>query len=224
MLLDVRDPRTGRGLNDAQVRDEAIAMYTTGNAVIASALLWTWYVLSEHNDVATRLQDELAVVLGGRMPTGADLDKLTYTRMVISESMRLFPPAWTIGRRVVQECVLDGTVLPAGALLVLSPFVTQRDARFFPAPEVFDPERWLPPIAGQRPAFAYFPFSGGTRSCLGEQFAWLELMLLVATIAQRGRLRVIPDHTLKFRPLIALRPKGGMRMRWQRSAAASGWR
>ncbi|HEY8744456.1 MAG TPA: cytochrome P450, partial [Chloroflexota bacterium] len=219
-LLQVRDPRDGSGLSDAQVRDEVLSMYTTGNAVLASALLWTWYLLAEHGDVEAKLQAEVEAVLGGRAPSFGDLPGLSYTAMVVAESMRLFPPAWTIGRRTIQDYAIDGITLPSGSLVVLSPFVTQRDARFHPAPLVVDPQRWTPEARASRPPFSYFPFSGGPRSCLGEHLALTELVLLVATLAQRGRLHLVPDQPLGFRPLIALRPKGGMRMRWQRHRSA----
>ena len=220
-LLAVRDTRDGQGLSDAQVRDEALALYTTGNAVIASAMLWTWYLLSEHGEVDAMLCSELDTVLAGRPPTAEDLPRLNYARMVVAESMRLFPPAWTIGRRAVQDYTVDGYLLPAGLLIVLSPYVTQRDERFFPQSNVFDPERWSATATSVRPAFSYFPFSGGSRSCLGEHLAWMELVLSIAALRQRGRLRLIPDHALALRPLIALRPKGGMQMRWAPTPAAS---
>jgi cytochrome P450 len=135
--------------------------------------------------------------------------------------MRLFPPAWTIGRRAIQDYAVDGYLLPAGSLILVSPYVTQRDKRYFPEPNLFDPDRWSGAPASARQSFSYFPFSGGPRGCLGEHLAWMELVLLVATLRQRGRLRLVPDHALALRPLIALRPKGGMRMRWERRSAAN---
>ena len=199
-------------MTDQQVRDEAIANVTTGNAVTVSGLLWTFYLLAQHADVEARFHAELDAVLADRLPGVEDLPRLEYTRMVIAEAMRLYPPAWTIGRRVIQDYAIAGVQLPAGSLVLVSPYVMHRDRRYFAEPLRFDPERWTPAAIAGRPQFSYFPFSAGPRSCLGEHLAWLEMQLIVAAIAQRWRLRLEPGYPLELLPLIALRPKYGMRM------------
>jgi cytochrome P450 len=200
-------------MSDQQVRDEAIANYTTGNAVTVSGLLWTFYLLAQHVEAEARLHAELDDVLADRLPCVEDLPKLEYTRMLIAESMRLYPPAWTLGRRVVQDYSIAGVRLPAGSLVLVSPYVMHRDRRYFPEPLRFDPERWTPEATASRPEFSYFPFSAGPRSCLGEHLAWIEMQLVVATIAQRWRLRLELGYPLELLPLISLRPKYGMRMK-----------
>ena len=199
-------------MSDQQVRDEAIASCTTGNAVTASGLLWTFYLLAQHPEAEARLHAEVDGVLADRLPSVEDLHRLEYTRMLIAESMRLYPPAWTIGRRVVQDYSIDGIQLPAGSLVLVSPYVMHRDRRYFSEPLQFDPERWTPRSTADRPEFSYLPFSAGPRSCLGEHLAWMEMQLVVAAIAQRWRLRLLPGFPLELLPLIALRPKYGLRM------------
>jgi cytochrome P450 len=200
-------------MSDRQVREEAIANITTGNAVTVSGLLWTFYLLAQHADVEAQLHAELDTILADRLPCVEDLPKLQYTRMLIAEAMRLYPPAWTIGRRVIQDYAIDDVHLPAGSLVLVSPYVTHRDRRYFTDPLRFDPERWTPTAVAGRPAFSYFPFSAGPRSCLGEHLAWMEMQLIVAAIAQRWRLRLEPGFPLELLPLISLRPKYGMRMK-----------
>jgi len=199
-------------MSDQQVREEAIANITTGNAVTVSGLLWTFYLLAQHPDVEAQLLAELDATVADRLPCVADLPKLEYTRRVIAEAMRLYPPAWTIGRRVIQDYAIGGVHLPAGSLVLVSPYVMHRDRRYFAEPLQFDPERWTPSAVASRPQFSYFPFSAGPRSCLGEHLAWMEMQLIVATIAQRWRLRLELGYPLELLPLIALRPKYGMRM------------
>jgi len=190
-----------------------IANYTTGNSVTVSGLLWTFYLLAQYPETEARLHAELDSMLDSRLPTAADLTRLEYTRMVIAESMRLYPPAWTIGRRVVRDYELDGVRMPIGSLVLVSPYVVQRDERYFAQPTRFDPERWTAEAMAERPAYSYVPFSGGPRSCLGEHVAWMEMVLLLATLAQRWRLRLQPGYPLELLPLISLRPRYGMRMR-----------
>jgi cytochrome P450 len=218
-LLRARDA-SGQAMGQRQIRDEVIANYTTGNGVLVSGLLWTWYLLAQHPAVEARLHAELDSVLGGMLPTVDDLPRLPYARMVVAESLRLYPPAWVIGRRVVQDYPLAGVVLPARSMLLVSPYVMQRDPRYFPDPDRFDPERWTPEATAARPAFSFFPFSAGPRSCLGEHLAWTEMLLLLATLAQRWRLRLVPGYPLELLPLISLRPRYGMRMRAEARADA----
>jgi cytochrome P450 len=205
--------RASAPMSDQQVREEAIANVTTGNAVTVSGLLWTFYLLAQHANVEARLHAELDTILADRLPGVEDLPKLQYTRMVIAESMRLYPPAWTIGRRVIQDYALAGVHMPAGSLVLVSPYVMHRDRRYFAEPLRFDPKRWTPEATASRPEFSYFPFSAGPRSCLGEHLAWMEMQLIVAAIAQRWRLRLEPGFPLELLPLISLRPKYGMRMK-----------
>ena len=211
-ILAARDS-AGNSMTDQQVRDEAIANYTTGNSVTVSGLLWTWYMLARHADVEASLHAELDSVLNGRQATATDLPRLSYTRMVIAESIRLYPPAWTIGRRLVTDYELGGVHMPARSLVLVSPFVVQRDERYFVQPTQFDPERWAAHATSKRPEYAYIPFSAGPRSCLGEHLAWQEMVLLLATVAQRWRLRLLPGYPVELLPLISLRPRYGMPMR-----------
>ena len=212
MAQDTGDDGDGGSMTDVQLRDEATTLFVAGHETTSNALTWTWYALSGSLDAEAKMHAELDSVLNGRRPTGADLARLPYTRAVLAESMRLYPPVWGMGRRALASHTLGGFDIPSGSLVVVSPFITQRDARFFPEPERFLPERWLGEQPSERPRFSYFPFGGGARQCIGEQFAWMEGVLLLATIAQRWRLRLEPGHKVEFNPLITLRPKHGMRM------------
>jgi cytochrome P450 len=214
MLLlaqDTGDEGDGGSMTDVQLRDEATTLFVAGHETTSNALTWAWYALSQNPEAESRMHAELDSVLSGRRPTAADLARLPYTRAVLAESMRLYPPVWGMGRRALTAHTLAGYDIPRGSLVVVSPFITQRDARFFPNPESFRPERWLDDQA-DRPRFSYFPFGGGARQCIGEQFAWMEGVLLLATIGQRWRPRLVPGHKVEFNPLITLRPKHGMRM------------
>jgi cytochrome P450 len=215
MLLlaqDTGDEGDGGSMTDVQLRDEATTLFVAGHETTSNALTWTWYALSENPDAEAKMHAELDLVLAGRRPGAADLPRLRYTRAVLAESMRLYPPVWGMGRRALAAHTLGGYDIPCGSLVVVSPFITQRDARFFPEPECFRPERWLDEPAAERPRFSYFPFGGGARQCIGEQFAWMEGVLLLATLGQRWRLRLVPGHRVELNPLITLRPKHGMRM------------
>ena len=212
MAQDTGDDGDGGSMTDVQLRDEATTLFVAGHETTSNALTWTWYALSENPDAERAMHAEVDAVLGGRRPTAADLPRLPYTRAVLAESMRLYPPVWGMGRRALVDHTLGGYGIPRGSLVVVSPFITQRDARFFPEPQRFLPERWLGEQPSDRPRFAYFPFGGGARQCIGEQFAWMEGVLLLATLGQRWRLRLEPGHVVEFNPLITLRPKHGMRM------------
>jgi len=213
MLLMAQDEEgDGGGMTDRQVRDEAMTLFLAGHETTANALSWTWYLVSSAPDVEARLHDELDRALNGRLPTVDDLPRLPFLEQVITESMRLYPPAWIIGRRAIEEHPVGDYVLPARSLVVISPYVLQRDARFFPEPERFDPDRWTPGFKADLAPFAYCPFGGGTRRCIGESFAWMELMLVTATIAQRWRLRLVPGHEVVPQPVVTLRMKHGLRM------------
>jgi len=202
----------GGGMTDAQVRDEAITIFLAGHETTANALAWTWYLLALDPEAEARLHAEVDAALGGRAPTAADLPKLPWTEMVLAESMRLYPPAWIIGRRAIEPLAIGGFDVPKNSIVVVSQWVTHRDPRWFPDPHRFDPERFLPAAKEARPKFAYFPFGGGPRVCIGEGFAWMEGVLVLAAIARRWRLRLVPGPTIVPAPSITLRPRGGIRM------------
>jgi cytochrome P450 len=213
MLLLAQDEEgQSGGMSDEQVRDEALTIFLAGHETTANALTWTWYLLSENPAAEAKLHAELQAVLGSRLPTAEDFPHLRYTEMVLAESMRLFPPAWAIGRLAVNDCEIGGYVVPARSLVLMSQYIMHREARYFPEPERFDPERWTPEARESRPQFSYFPFGGGPRRCIGEGFAWLEGVLLLATLAQQWQMRLIANHPVALRPVITLRPKHGMRM------------
>ena len=223
MMLIARDAEGDGGrMTDTQLRDEAMTLFLAGHETTANALTWTWYLLSQHREAEARLHEEVDRVLNDRRATADDLGALVYTRMVLSESMRLYPPAYAIGRRALEDYEVAGVVIPRGALVVVSPLVTQRDARWFPDPERFDPERWTPEAQATRPKFSYFPFGGGTRMCIGDQFAWTEGTLLLATLAQRWRMELAAGQRVAMKPMITLRTRYGMRMLPRRRAKGQG--
>ncbi len=211
MLMAARD-EDGSGMTDRQLRDEILTFLLAGHETTAVSLSWTWYLLSQHPEVELKLREELHRVLGGRAPQLEDLPRLPYTDKVVKESMRLYPPAWSLARTVAKEVELGGYRLPAGANVVMSPWILHRDPRFFEQPEHFDPDRWTADAAQRLPRFAYFPFGGGPRLCIGASFAVMEANLLLAAIAQRFQLRLVPGHPVAALPSITLRPRHGMRM------------
>ena len=212
MLLTAQDEDEGGGMTDQQVRDEAMTIFLAGHETTANALMWMWYLLSSAPDVEAKLHAEVDRVLQGRLPGLGDLASLQYVERVVTEAMRLYPPAWIIGRRAIDDYQLGDYVAPARSILVMSPYLMQRDPRFYTDPGRFDPDRWTPEFRAALPKFAYFPFGGGPRQCIGESFAWMELILLTATISQQWRLRLVPGHPVVPQPLITLRAKHGMRM------------
>lgn len=217
MLLDARDEEgesgDGAGMSDRQVRDEAMTLLLAGHETTANALGWTWYLLATHPDAEARLRAELDAVLSGRPPAPEDLPKLVFTERVLSESMRLYPPAWVIGRRALEDVEIGGYRIPKGALVLVSPYVVQRDARWYPDPLRFDPDRWTDEARALRSRFAYFPFAGGSRQCIGEGFAWMEGILLIASIARHWTFRLAPDAVVEPHALVTLRPRRGIRAR-----------
>lgn len=212
MLLLAQDEEEGGGMTDEQVRDEALTIFLAGHETTANALTWTWYLLSEHPEVEAKLHEELDRVLESRLPVFDDVAKLKYTEMILAESMRLYPPAWALGRLAIKDYEVGGYVVPTGALILVSQYAMHRDERYFPEPNRFDPERWTAAAREARPQFSYFPFGGGPRRCIGEGFAWMEGILLIATLAQQWRMRLVPNHPVELLPVITLRPKFGMRM------------
>lgn len=217
MLLQAQDPEGDHGgMSDRQLRDEMVTLLLAGHETTAVALSWAWYLLSQHPEIEAKLHAELADVLAGRVPTAADVPKLTYTRMVFAETMRLYPPAWGFDRKAAKDVQIGEYLIPKNSLVVVSPYAVHHDPRWYPDPERFDPERWRPEAAAERPKYSYFPFGGGTRMCIGEQFAWMEGILILATIAQRWRLRHAAGHVVAMDALVTLRPKFGMRMEVER--------
>lgn len=210
MLLIAQDE--GSGMIDKQVRDEALTLFLAGHETTANALTWTWYLLSRNPQIEQKFHEELARVLGTRVPAFDDLPNLKYVEMVLAESMRLYPPAWAIGRRAIEDYPIGDYEIPAGSIILMSPYVVHRDPRWFSDPNKFDPERFTPEASADRPRFSYFPFGGGARVCIGERFAWMEGVLLLATLAQRWQPRLVESQQVETRALITLRPKHGMKM------------
>jgi cytochrome P450 len=218
MLMQARDEDGGR-MTDKQLRDEVMTFLLAGHETTALALSWTWYLLGQNPEAEQKLHQELDRVLGGRVPTFADLPALSNAERVIKESLRLYPPAWGLARTVIKEFELGGYRIPAGSNVVMSTWVVHRDPRYFPEPEKFDPDRWLPEKAQKLPKFAYFPFGGGPRQCIGAAFAMMEATLLLATIGQHFQFRAAPGHVVTPTPSFTLRPKHGIRMRLEKRAS-----
>jgi cytochrome P450 len=212
MLLLAQDEEDKTGMTDEQVRDEALTLFLAGHETTANALTWTWHLLSQNPAAERAMHAEIDQVLGGRLPGFEDVLALPYTAAVFSEGLRLFPPAWAIGRKALEDANICGTRVPRDGIVLLSPYVTHRDPRWFPEPERFLPERWVTPDH-VRPKFAYFPFGGGTRVCIGERFAQAEGVLLLATLGQRWRFSTVPGHPVEHHAQLTLRPRHGVRMR-----------
>jgi len=239
MLLAARDEDDGSPMTDEQIRDEALTLFLAGHETTANALTWAWFMLSQNPEKEAKLHAELDRVLGIdatvkervesttyegtlvntrvsalRLPTMDDVPNLKYTEAVLAESMRLYPPAWAIGRLAVEQHEIRGYKIPVGALILISPYVTQRDSRYWPQPGEFIPERWETQSikeAGQKNI--YFPFGGGVRRCIGESFAWTEGILLIATLARNWKLKLVPEQRIGLQPMITLRPRFGMKMK-----------
>jgi cytochrome P450 len=206
-LLAAQD-EDGANMSDRQLRDEAVTLFLAGHETTALLLAHTLYLLSKHPAIERRLLAEIDEVLGGRRPTAADVKTLPYTDRVLKEVMRLYPPAWTTGREAAESFELRGYTIPQGAQILLSQWVVHRDPRWFPNPEGFDPDRWEPERAAGLPKFAYFPFGGGPRVCIGNHFAMTEATLILAMVLQRFRLELLPGQRLLLKPSVTLRQKG----------------
>ncbi|HEX6903898.1 MAG TPA: cytochrome P450 [Thermoanaerobaculia bacterium] len=215
LLLDARDEEGG-GMDDRQVRDEIMTLFLAGHETTANALSWSWYLLAGHREAEARFHAEIDAVLGDRLPGAADVPSLPAVRQVLAESMRLYPPAWAISRRVVEPVTIGGYPLPAGSGVLASQWIAHRDPRFFADPLSFRPERWTEDFEASLPKLAYFPFGGGPRLCIGMGFAWMEGILLLATIGRRWRMRLVPGHPVEPSPRITLRPKHGVRVMLER--------
>jgi len=215
MLLMAQDEDDGETMTDEQIRDECLTLFLAGHETTANALVWTFYLLSQNPEKSAKLSEELDRVLpDGKIPSIEDLPNLKYTESVLAESMRLFPPAWAIGRLAVEEHEFGGYEIPQDALVLISPYITHRDARFWENADEFVPERWEKlsiKEAGNK--FIYFPFSKGVRSCIGEGFAWAEGILLIATLLRKWNLHLQPEQKFGLSPLMTLRPKYGMKMK-----------
>jgi cytochrome P450 len=216
MLLHAKDESGGQ-MTDRQLRDEVMILFTAGHETTANALTWTWYLLSQNPEAEAKLQKEVdALIPKDSVPSAEDVPKLEYTTKVFTESMRIYPPAWILPRQSVKDVSIGGYNIPVGSDVVMSQYVNHHDPRFFPEPEKFDPDRWTPEMKKKLPKFAYFPFGGGPRSCVGEPFAWMEGALLLATISRRWSMQHVKGHKVEMQPMITLRPKYGMKMQLEK--------
>jgi cytochrome P450 len=212
MLIEARDAETGVGMNDRQLRDEAATLIGAGYETTTQALGWTWYLLSQQPAAERKLRAELLEVLGGRTPTFDDLPKLQYARMVFEEAMRLYPPVWGITRAAINTDEIGGYRVAPDSEMLLLPYLTHRHPQYWEEPDEFIPERFAPEKSSARQAFAYFPFGGGPRQCLGNNFALMEAQLIVAMVAQKYRLELVPGQIVEPEPSVTLRPRRGLRM------------
>jgi cytochrome P450 len=224
---DVATPNSAQSppngnMSDKQVRDEVMTIFIAGHETTANALTWTFYLLSQYPDVEKKLHNEIDSVLennngsnGGssRIPTADDIPKLQYTEKALRESMRLYPPVWTMGRYVENDYSVGEYTIPSGSSILMSQYVMHHDPRYYKKPEEFNPDRWTEEFKTRLPRFSYFPFGGGIRGCIGEPFAWMESILIIATISQKWMMRLIPGHRIKLDPAITLRSKYGMKMK-----------
>lgn len=217
MLIQAHDDEGDqRGMTDAQLRDEVMTLFLAGHETTANALSWTFYLLAQNPEAQAKLEAELESVLGGRLPTVDELPQLKYTRMVFSEAMRLYPPAWVVGRQALAPDQIGGYTIPAGASVLMSQHVLHRHPNYWSEPDCFIPERFAPDCEDERPRYAYFPFGGGPRICIGEPFAWMEGVLLIASIAQGWRFNLQPGAVVEPEPSITLRLKNGLPVRLER--------
>lgn len=213
MLVQAQDADDGTRMTAQQLRDEVMTIFMAGHETTAVALSWTWYLLAQHADADARLAAELREVLGGRAATAADLPRLKYAEMVVTEALRLYPPAYGLGRQATRPTSLAGHAIGAGDIVIVPTWVVHRDGRWFDEPEAFRPERWQGDLAHRLPRYAYFPFGGGPRQCIGNGFAMMEAILIVAAIAQRFRLSLVPGQRITPTPYVTVRPEPGIRVR-----------
>ncbi|MGI9553583.1 MAG: cytochrome P450 [Thermodesulfobacteriota bacterium] len=213
LLLQLTENSNGNSsFDDIQVRDEVITFYIAGQETTSNALCWTWYLISQNKEVEEKIDKEISEVLGDRLPDYKDLGSLTYIQNTVKESLRMYPPAWVITRRAINDYKVGEYNIPSGADIYMSQYVVHYDKRFYSEPEIFNPDRWDNLKEKELHRFAFFPFGGGTRRCIGEPFAMMEAVLLIATIASKWKLRLEPDFKVEAKPLITLRPKYGLKM------------
>ena len=212
MLLGLKDAEDGQVMSERQLRDEILTLFLAGHETTALTLTWTLYLMAQNPAAECRLQAELDEVLNGGMPAPGDAAGLPFTEQVVQETMRLYPPGWIIGRQAVEQVEIGGHTVPAGASVIMPQYVVHRDPRYFPDPDAFLPERWTPEFTRSLPKYAYFPFGGGPRICIGSAFAMQELTLLLAAIASRFQLHMAPGHPVVLQPSFTLRPKTGLWM------------
>jgi cytochrome P450 len=211
MLLQAHDD-DGSQMTDAQLRDEVMTLFLAGHETTALALSWTWYLLTTNKEAEAKFHNEIDQVLAGRLPRVSDLQELRYTEMIAKETLRLYPPAFAVGREAIEECEIGGYRVPRKTQLFAFQWATQRDPRFFDNPNEFIPERWTPEFIEQLPKYAYFPFGGGPRLCIGNYFAMMEIILLMATIGRRFEFTLAPDANVELYPALSLRTKNGIRV------------
>ena len=217
MLMAAQDVEgDGNGMSDLQLRDEVLTIFLAGHETMSNALTWAWYLLSQNQEVEANLHAELDGVLSNRVPRLEDIPNLKYTGMIFKETLRLYPPAWTVNRTVIKDYKLGPYVIPASSVILMSQYVTHHDSRYFPKPFSFAPERWMAPDPKPGLQYCYFPFGGGPRRCIGDGFAMMEGILLLAVLARSWRLRPVSDRPVVLEPLITLRPKNGMPMRLEK--------
>ena len=212
MFLAADSEQTGDPVTNQELRDDLMTLIIAGHETTAMSIAWAFYLMSKNPQVAHALKQELDTVLGGRTPTFEDLSKLEYTTMVVQESMRIYPPFWSMSRTAIEDDELDGYHIPAGSSLMLCPYVVHRNPAYWENPEGFDPERFSPARSARQHEFAYFPFGGGPRSCIGRHFAMMEAQIVLAVLAQRYRLDMVPGHPVEPQAMISLRPRFGLPM------------
>jgi cytochrome P450 len=212
MFLQAADAETGEGMNDKQVRDELMTLFIAGYDTSAHTLAWVWHLLTQHPEVERRLYIELSHVLNGRIPTFSDLPHLVYTRMIIEEAMRLYPAAWGVFRMSLADDIIGGYTIPAGSVIILSPYVMHRTPAYWEQPERFEPERFTPDRLAERPRYTYVPFGGGPRQCIGNNFAMMEMQLILAMVAQRYQLQSVPGQLVEPHIALTLQPRRGVQV------------
>lgn len=215
MLMESRDEETGEGLSDRELRDQVITIMGAGYETTTQALAWTWYLLAKHPEIENQLRGEINSALGGRTPTYEDLPRLKYTLMVFQEAMRLYPPVWALARTAIDDDEIGGYRVPANAEILLFPYITHRHPKYWDNAEEFDPQRFSPEKEAARPRYAYFPFGGGPRLCIGNTFALMEAQLIIAMVVQRYRLQLAEGQTVEPEASVTLRPRDGIRMTLQ---------
>jgi len=218
MLMSARDEDTGEGMSDKQLQNEAITLLVAGHETAASSLAWTWYLLAEHLNIAENLQDELQAVLNASNPSFEKLPQLEYTRRIFDETLRLYPPAWGIVRTPQKDDEISGYPIPKNSIVTVGAFMIHRHSEFWENPNEFNPDNFLPEKINQRPKFAYFPFGGGKRICIGQNFALMEATIIIALISQRFRLELLANQNIEIDPTFTLRPKNGIKVKvWKRN-------